>query len=49
MKVVETRRSPLPVIESSELLRGSAQLVIVHAGQTYILRQTRENKLILTK
>lgn len=49
MKVVETCRSPLPVIESSELLRGGAQVVILHAGQTYILRQTKENKLILTK
>ncbi|KAF0191607.1 MAG: hypothetical protein FD165_1676 [Gammaproteobacteria bacterium] len=49
MKIVETRPSPLPVIESSELLRGGGQVVILHAGQTYILRQTRENKLILTK
>lgn len=49
MKVVETKSSQLPVIESHELLRGSGQVLILHAGQTYILRQTKENKLILTK
>lgn len=49
MKVVETKSSPLPIIESCELLRSSGQLLILHAGQTYILRQTKENKLILTK
>jgi len=30
-------------------LRGGGQVLILHAGQTYILRQTKENKLILTK
>lgn len=49
MKAVETKSSPLPVIESSELLRGGDRLLILHAGQTYVLRQTKENKLILTK
>lgn len=49
MRVVETEPSPLPVIESSELLRGGDRLLILHAGQTYVLHQTKENKLILTK
>lgn len=49
MKVVEMKSSQPPVIESRELLRGGGQVLILHAGQTYILRQTKENKLILTK
>ena len=36
-------------ISSSELLCGRRTLEIEHAGQRYILRLTRENKLILTK
>jgi hemin uptake protein HemP len=39
----------LPRIDTSELLRGAATLEIMHAGQRYLLRVTRENKLILTK
>jgi len=31
------------------LLRGATMVEIEHAGQIYILRITRENKLILTK
>jgi len=36
-------------ISSEQLLRGAAILEIDHAGQRYLLRVTRENKLILTK
>ena len=49
LKVVEMKPSMQPVIESSELLRSSGQVLILHAGQTYSLRKTKENKLILTK
>jgi hemin uptake protein HemP len=49
LKVVEMRPAQPAVVESHELLRTSNQVLILHAGQTYILRQTRENKLILTK
>ena len=49
MKVVEITPSRPPVVESRELLRGGGQVLILHAGQTYILRQTKENKLILNK
>ena len=38
----------LPV-SSEQLLRGATTLEIDHAGQRYLLRITRENKLILTK
>ena len=38
-----------PRIDSSEILRGTNAVEIDHAGQRYILRMTRENKLILTK
>lgn len=36
-------------IDSDTLLQGAPALEINHAGQTYLLRVTRENKLILTK
>jgi hemin uptake protein HemP len=34
---------------SQEILRGNSAVEIEHAGQHYLLRVTRENKLILTK
>jgi hemin uptake protein HemP len=42
-------RSDLPRIDSNALLRGNNLLLIDHAGDRYILRMTRNNKLILTK
>lgn len=36
-------------ISSAQLLAGQNRVVIDHAGQAYVLRLTRENKLILTK
>ncbi len=38
-----------PRIESEQILRGNTTVEIEHAGQRYLLRVTRENKLILTK
>lgn len=38
-----------PRIDSQQLLRGTLAVEIEHAGQCYLLRVTRENKLILTK
>ncbi len=38
-----------PRLESEEILRGNTTVEIEHAGQRYLLRVTRENKLILTK
>ena len=50
------QRTPSPVldratpsVDSRDLLRGGRLLDILHAGQRYTLRLTRENKLILTK
>lgn len=40
---------PRPRVDSKELMRGNSALEIEHAGQCYLLRVTRENKLILTK
>ena len=36
-------------IESQELLGEEGELIIEHAGQEYLLRRTRQDKLILTK
>ncbi|MBL8430155.1 MAG: hemin uptake protein HemP [Dechloromonas sp.] len=38
-----------PRIDSEKILGGSTAVEIEHAGQRYLLRVTRENKLILTK
>ena len=38
-----------PRIASNNLLQGASSVEIEHAGQRYLLRVTRENKLILTK
>ena len=37
------------VIDSRDLLRGHAEIVIHHGGDRYRLRHTRNGKLILTK
>jgi hemin uptake protein HemP len=36
-------------IESCALLQGRRELLILHGGDTYRLRHTRNDKLILTK
>ncbi|SEA45414.1 hemin uptake protein HemP [Rubrimonas cliftonensis] len=36
-------------VDSATLLAGSRILLIRHAGETYTLRLTRQNKLLLTK
>ena len=36
-------------IPSRDLFRGERELVILHAGNEYVLRITRTDKLILTK
>ena len=38
-----------PIIKSEDLLKGGQELIITHEGETYRLRITRNNKLILTK
>jgi len=39
----------VPEIDSRALLQARNELVIRHAGETYRLRLTRNDKLILTK
>lgn len=41
--------SPQAVIDSRDVFQGRAVVTIVHGGQAYRLRQTRQGKLILTK
>ncbi len=41
--------SPAPVLDSAELLGARDEVLIVHGGETYRLRRTRQGKLILTK
>lgn len=36
-------------IDSNTIFAGATTVEIEHAGQRYLLRVTRENKLILTK
>ena len=43
------RSTTRPRIDSQQILRGAQTVEIDHAGQRYLLRITRENKLILTK
>ena len=38
-----------PRIDSEKIFGGATTVEIEHAGQRYLLRVTRENKLILTK
>lgn len=39
----------IPVVDSAALMRGRRELVIRHNAQTYRLRVTTSEKLILTK
>ncbi len=38
-----------PSLNSAQLLGGRRQIAILHGGETYSLRLTRNGKLILTK
>ena len=39
----------LQVLDSAALFGGRDEVLIVHGGETYRLRRTRQGKLILTK
>lgn len=43
------RSMPMPRVDSAVLLGRYQEIEILHAGETYRLRQTRQGKLILTK
>lgn len=40
---------PLPLVPIEALLRGRRTMRIVHRGEIYVLRITRNDRLILTK
>lgn len=42
-------RADPPMVRSEDLFSAGRELVILHEGQEYRLRLTRQNKLILTK
>jgi len=44
-----TASTTRPLVDSTQILRGNSTVEIQHAGQRYLLRVTRENKLLLTK
>jgi hemin uptake protein HemP len=52
-QVPTTTAAPQPVeppaLDSVQLLGGRKQIAILHDGETYSLRLTRNGKLILTK
>jgi hemin uptake protein HemP len=43
-----TKRSPVQ-IKADQLFQGQQEILIEHKGETYQLRITRNDKLILTK
>jgi hemin uptake protein HemP len=43
------RSTPSVRIGSQQLLAGTREVIIEHAGQEYRLRRTQNDKLILTK
>ena len=49
LRLPETPAASIAELRSNELLRGSREVVIRHGEQTYRLRHTRNDKLILTK
>ena len=44
-----TPRPPRQRVNTTDLMRGSRELVLLHEGEEYILRITKAGKLILTK
>lgn len=47
--IAPTASAPTPVLRSQELFGEGNTVQIEHAGERYLLRRTRTNKLILTK
>ena len=47
--VASGKRAPRRQIRSDDLFGGHRELLIEHAGELYLLRQTSKGKLILTK
>ena len=47
--IAATPAAQRPRVDSGALMQGFSAVEIDHGGQLYLLRVTRENKLILTK
>lgn len=47
--VTGSAKPPLPIITSEDLLLGGREIQIRHGAEVYVLRLTRNGKLILTK
>ena len=45
----ERRESQPAILDTAELFDGTSEVRLVHRGQEYRLRITRQGKLILTK
>jgi hemin uptake protein HemP len=45
----QPRPSEVPVVESDQLFDGRTEIRVLHRGEEYRLRITRQGKLILTK
>ncbi len=45
----DSAAAPRRGVPSEQLLKGARELIILHDGCEYVLRLTRQNKLILTK
>lgn len=43
------RKSVMPMLDAAVLFAGSHEVMITHGSETYHLRLTRQNRLILTK
>ncbi len=48
-EVIAQANSNKELMSSVDLLRGQQQLAIAHDGEVYLLRVTKQGKLILTK
>jgi hemin uptake protein HemP len=46
---VSVPQSPMPQYISEQLFQGHRELLILHGGETYRLKVTRNGKLILNK
>ncbi len=47
---VQALQTPVPArLDSAQLFAGQREVVILHQGEAYRLRITRQDKLILTK
>lgn len=45
----QPRRPPRRRIQTTDLMQGAREVILVHEGEEYLLRITKSGKLILTK